>query len=41
MNLLDMTPYRYKSPKAGIERVRQQKESDVTFEFMVSIWKKI
>lgn len=40
MELLDMTPYRYKSPQAGVERVRNLNGLDVTFDFLLSTWRK-
>ena len=39
-SLLEMTPYRYKTSQEGLERVKQLEGLHVTFEFMVSIWKK-
>ncbi|MBQ0064909.1 MAG: methyltransferase domain-containing protein [Firmicutes bacterium] len=38
--LLEMTPYRYNSPRAGLEKVQSLEELDVTFEFYVTIWRK-
>lgn len=40
-SLLEMTPYLYRSPKEGLKRVRELDHLDVTFEFVVSVWKKI
>ncbi len=40
-SLLEMTPYRYKSPKDGLERVRNVSQLEVTFEFVVSVWRKV
>lgn len=40
-NLLEMTPYRYKSPKAGLEAVKNCSSLDVTFEFVIRCWRKI
>lgn len=39
--LLEMTPYRYNSPRAGLEKVQSLEELDVTFEFYVTVWRKI
>ncbi len=41
MALLDMTPYRYKSSKEAVERVRQLKEAEITFEFVITVWRKV
>lgn len=38
--LLEMTPYRYNSPRAGLEKVQSLEELEVTFEFYVTIWRK-
>lgn len=40
-SLLEMTPYLYKSPKEGLKRVKELDSLEVTFEFVVSVWKKI
>lgn len=40
-SLLEMTPYRYKSPAEGLERVKNLKNGlDVTFDFVISTWRK-
>lgn len=40
-SLLVMTPYFYKTPKEGIEKIRNLKDGlDVTFDFVVSLWRK-
>ena len=39
-SLLEMTPYRYKSPKEGLDRVKACVSLDVTFEFVISCWRK-
>lgn len=40
-SLLVMTPYFYKTPKEGIEKIRNLKDGlDVTFDFVVSVWRK-
>ncbi|WP_323090842.1 methyltransferase domain-containing protein [Allobaculum sp. JKK-2023] len=42
MTLLEMTPYFYKTPKAGIEKIQSLKNGlDVTFDFVLSLWRKI
>jgi 23S rRNA (guanine745-N1)-methyltransferase len=41
MALLDMTPYRYKSSKEAIERVSQLKTAEITFEFVITVWRKL
>lgn len=40
-DLLEMTPYRYKSSKEGLERVKNLERLEVTFEFVVTVYKKI
>lgn len=41
MALLEMTPYRFKSPLESVEKIRNMKEGlDVTFDFIVSVWRK-
>ncbi len=41
MALLEMTPYFYKTPKAGIEKIQSLKNGlDVTFDFVLSLWRK-
>lgn len=41
MALLEMTPYRFKSPLESVEKIRNMTEGlDVTFDFIVSVWKK-
>ena len=39
-DLLEMTPYRYKSGKEGLERVKKLERLEVTFEFVVTVYKK-
>lgn len=39
--LLEMTPYRYKSPKEGLERVKKSKGKEITFEFIIRCFQKI
>lgn len=40
-SLLEMTPYRYTSPKEGLERVRSCTDGlDVTFDFVIQTWRK-
>ena len=41
MALLDMTPYRYKSSKEAVERVSQLKTAEITFEFVITVWRKL
>ena len=41
MALLDMTPYRYKSSKEAVERVENMKETEITFEFVITVWRKV
>ena len=38
--LLEMTPYRYKTSQAGLDRVKQLERLEVTFEFVVTVYKK-
>ena len=40
-SLLEMTPYRYNSPSSSLDKVKACKSLDTTFEFVVSIWRKI
>lgn len=39
-SLLEMTPYRYKTSQAGLDRVKQLERLEVTFEFVVTVYKK-
>ena len=39
--LLEMTPYRYKTSQAGLYRGRELERLEVTFEFVVTVYKKI
>lgn len=39
--LLEMTPYRYKTSQKGLDRVKQLERLEVTFEFVVTVYKKI
>ncbi len=39
--LLEMTPYRYKTSQAGLGRVKELERLEVTFEFVVTVYKKI
>lgn len=39
-SLLEMTPYRYKSPEDGVQRVQGLDTLEVTFEFIVTVWRK-
>lgn len=38
--LLEMTPYRYKSPKEGLEKVRHTQGKEITFEFIIRCFQK-
>lgn len=40
-HLLEMTPYRYKSPKEGLERVKACAGKEITFEFVIDIWRRV
>lgn len=40
-SLLEMTPYRYNSPSSSLDAVKACKSLETTFEFVVSIWRKI
>ncbi len=41
MALLEMTPYFYRTPKEGIEKIKSLKDGlDVTFDFVLSVWRK-
>ncbi|MCF0246166.1 MAG: methyltransferase domain-containing protein [Ileibacterium sp.] len=41
MDLLEMTPYRYKSPRKGIEALEAIQDGlDVDFQFVIQIWRK-
>ena len=39
-SLFEMTPYRFKSPKEGMERIEHLDQLDVTFDFVISVWGK-
>ncbi len=39
-SLLEMTPYRYKSPKEGLENVRNTQSKEITFEFIIRCFRK-
>ena len=39
--LLEMTPYRYKTSQAGLDRVKELERLEATFEFVVTVYKKI
>ena len=39
-SLFEMTPYRFKSPKEGMDRVAGLEMLNVTFDFVISIWGK-
>lgn len=39
-DLFEMTPYRYRSPKAGMEKIRNMTDLPVRFEFEIRIWRK-
>lgn len=39
-SLLEMTPYRYKSSKIALERVKELERLEVTFEFVVTVYQK-
>ena len=39
-SLLEMTPYRYKTSQVGLDRVKQLERLEVTFEFVVTVYKK-
>lgn len=41
MSLLEMTPYRYKTSKQALEKLQQSEGFEVTFEFIVSEWRKV
>lgn len=40
-SLLEMTPYRYKTSKQALEKLQQSEGFEVTFEFIVSEWRKV
>lgn len=40
-SLLEMTPYRYNSSKESLDKVKECKELETTFEFVVSVWRKV
>lgn len=39
-DLFEMTPYRYRSPKEGIEKIRNLDELDITFSFLIQVYRK-
>lgn len=39
-NLLKMTPYFYKTPARGLEKISTLKELEITFDFNISLYKK-
>ena len=39
-SLFEMTPYRFKSPKEGMDRIQSLETLNVTFDFVISIWGK-
>lgn len=39
-DLFEMTPYRYKSPKDGMDRIAKLKKLNVTFSFLIKIFRK-
>lgn len=40
-SLLDMTPYRYRCPKEGLERLKELRDGlDVTFDFLITVYQK-
>ena len=39
-SLLEMTPYRYKTSFEALERVKQLERLEVTFEFVVTVYRK-
>ena len=41
MGFIEMTPYRYKTSQAGLDRVKELERLEVTFEFVVTCTKKI
>ncbi|MGM9948340.1 methyltransferase domain-containing protein [Floccifex sp.] len=40
-SLLEMTPYRYKTSKQALEKLQQSNGFEVTFEFVVTEWRKL
>ncbi len=40
-DLLEMTPYRYRSPQKGLDKVRVLDSLEVTFEFVIEVWRKV
>ena len=40
-DLLEMTPYRYKSPIDGLQRVKACTGKEITFEFVIDVWRKL
>lgn len=40
-SLFEMTPYRYHTNSKGLQRAKSCKELDCTFEFLVSVWRKL
>lgn len=40
-SLLEMTPYRYKTAPVALEKIRNSEGFEVTFEFVITEWRKI
>lgn len=40
-DLLEMTPYRYKTKKESLERIKQIQDREVRFDFVIRVWKKL
>ena len=40
-SLLEMTPYRYKTSLEALEKVKQMERLEVTFEFVVTVYRKV
>uniref|UniRef100_UPI0026314AD1 hypothetical protein n=1 Tax=uncultured Faecalicoccus sp. TaxID=1971760 RepID=UPI0026314AD1 len=39
--LLEMTPYRYKTKKESLEKVKTLDSLTLTFDFIIRIWRKV
>lgn len=39
-NLLQMTPYFYRTPQSGLDKIASLKELEITFDFIISLYKK-
>ena len=40
-SLLEMTPYRYKTSLEALDRLKSSEGFEVTFEFIISVWRKL